>query len=233
MLLRDPPEHGRLRATVSRAFSAAHIARLTTTIESVADRALDELQSDGEVNLIDAFAAPLPVAVIGHLLGVPVTDTARFRTQSRRIADAIDMRESSAPCGPAAHVMQEWIAELRGQLAARRKRPREDLLSALLAARTSDGALRDQELLAMATLLLFTAQETTSDLIGNGVLALLRHPQQQRALAQDPALMPGAVEEMLRFDAPVQCAIIRTASCDLELGGKTIRKGDSVVAVRC
>jgi cytochrome P450 len=124
--------------------------------------------------------------------------------------------------------MEEWTTELREHLAARRKQPRDDLLSVLLAARTSDGALREHELLAMATLLLFSAQETTVDLIGNGVLALLRHPLQRRALAQDPSLMPAALEEMLRFDAPVQAAVTRTASCDLELGGKTIRAGDNV-----
>ncbi|MFT5446311.1 MAG: cytochrome P450 [Gammaproteobacteria bacterium] len=228
MLLQDAAAHSRLRALVSRAFSPARIGELETRIKTIAHAALDAVQRDQAGDLMTDFAAPLPIAVIGHLLGITIADPARFRAQSRAIAMAIDMRTSAEPLDCATSAMREWTRDLREQVAAKREKPGADLASELIAACDEHGALDEDELIAMLALLLFTGQETTCDLIGLGVYTLLRHPEQRSALQTNPGLLDNAINEILRFDSPVQSPFMRTAARDMTLGNAKIAEGDTI-----
>jgi cytochrome P450 len=225
MLGVDAPDHTRLRSLVSAAFTPRRVEQLRPWITEIADGLLAEMSRHEQVDLVDTYAFPLPVAVIGELLGVPAGDTARFRGW---------IRDLFAPSGQPAVIMAAaqqlggYIAEL---IAAKRAEPDDALISALIAARDHDQALTDAELLSTVTLLLVAGHETTVNLISAGVVALLTHPEQLAALRSDPSLIPGAVEELLRYDGPTEMAVARWALEDVVLGGVKIPAGGAVMAV--
>jgi len=226
MLLLNPPEHTRLRRLVSSAFTARRVQTLRPVIERMVDDLLATMS--GEVDFIEAFAFPLPVDVIGELLGIPAGDRRQFQTLVR---DWTMVLESITPdvlsrADPAAATIRDYLA---GLLAERREHPRDDLLTALAQAQAADDRLTDDEVLATAALLFAAGFETTTNLLANGLVALLDHPGQLRLLAERPELTAPAVEELLRFDGPVQLSS-RITTDPVELGGATIGAGERVVA---
>ncbi|MCD0483368.1 cytochrome P450 [Streptacidiphilus sp. ASG 303] len=221
MLTADPPEHTRLRRLVAGAFTPRRTEALAPRVREIADRLVDAFAPLGEADLVASFTAPLPMTVICELLGVPEEQRDGFRTWSQQ---ALGNPPSAAREGAAA--LSRFLADL---LAAKRARPGDDLLSALVAVRDEDdGRLSDTELVGTAVLLVVAGHETTVNLLGNALMALLRHPGQARLLRERPELLPGAVEEFLRYDAPVELTPQRFAAADVELGGCLIRRGDIV-----
>ncbi|MBW8484983.1 cytochrome P450 [Actinomadura parmotrematis] len=224
----DPPDHTRLRRLVGKAFTARLVERLRPRIAALVDELLGGLR--GEVDLIAGLAYPLPVILISELLGVPPEDRDRFKGWSDILARGLDPDFLLPPAELAARdaAREEFAAYFRGLAARRRAEPRDDLLSALVAVPPGDDALTEEELLATCVLLLVAGHETTVNLIGNGTLALLRHPDQLAWLRAHPEAMPAAVEELLRYDPPVQLTL-RTALADTELAGHEIAKGQLVL----
>ena len=231
MLDRDPPDHTRLRSLVNKAFTPRVVEILRPHIQQIVDGLLDRAQDAGEMDLIEDFAYPLPVIVICEMLGVPLEDRERFKTWGLDIARGLDAiwlppdSEVAKRSLAARHQLAEYF---RGLIALRRAEPRADMLSDLIAAEEAGDKLSEEELLATCILLLVAGHETTVNLIGNGTLALLRHPAELRRLQQDPGLIASAVEELLRFDGPVQ-RTARIPSEDVVIGGRTIAKGEMVM----
>jgi len=231
MLDRDPPDHTRLRGLVSKAFTPRVVEGLRPRIQKIVDGLLDRAEPTGALELIEDFAYPIPVTVICEMLGVPVEDHERFKAWSLDIARGLDglllsagteIRQRSAE---ARHALAGYFREL---IARRRAAPRADMLSDLIAAEEAGDKLSEEELLATCILILVAGHETTVNLIGNGTLALLRHPGELRRLRENPALIAGAVEELLRYDGPVQ-RTARIPSEDVTIGGRTIGKGEMVM----
>ena len=231
MLDRDPPDHTRLRSLVSKAFTPRVVEGLRPRIQAIVDSLITRAEAAGSMDLIEEFAYPLPVNVICEMLGVPVEDHERFKGWSLDIARGLDSSllppESEVPrrSGAARHAMADYF---RGLVAERRASPRGDLLSALITAEEAGDKLSEDELLATCILLLIAGHETTVNLIGNGTLALLRHPGELRRLRETPGLIGSAVEELLRYDGPVQ-RTARIPSTDVTIGGRTIGKGEMVM----
>jgi pimeloyl-[acyl-carrier protein] synthase len=231
MLDRDPPDHTRLRSLVSKAFTPRMVELLRPRIQGIVDGLLDRVASAHSMDLIEDFAYPLPVVVICELLGVPVEDQERFRGWGLDIArglDAILLPPDSEVAQRSAASRRALTQYFRELIAERRTAPRADLLSGLIAAEERGDTLSEEELLATCTLLLIAGHETTVNLVGNGTLALLRHPDQRRRLRENPELIGSAVEELLRYDGPVQ-RTARIPSEDVVIGGRTIGKGEMVL----
>jgi len=231
MLDRDPPDHTRLRSLVSKAFTPRVVEGLRPRIQTMVDDLITRAEAVGTMDLIEEFAYPIPVNVICEMLGVPVEDHERFKGWSLDIARGLDSvwlpPESEIPkrSGAARHAIGDYM---RGLIAERRAAPRGDLLSALIAAEEAGDKLSEDELIATCILLLIAGHETTVNLIGNGTLALLRHPEQLRRLRETPGLITSAVEELLRYDGPVQ-RTARITSTEVTIGGRTIPKGEMVM----
>ena len=231
MLDRDPPDHTRLRSLVSKAFTPRVVEGLRPRIQKMVDELITRAEAVGTMDLIEEFAYPIPVSVICEMLGVPVEDHERFKGWSLDIARGLDSvwlpPESEIPkrSGAARHAIGDYM---RGLIAERRASPRGDLLSALIAAEEAGDKLSEDELIATCILLLIAGHETTVNLIGNGTLALLRHPEELRRLRETPGLITSAVEELLRYDGPVQ-RTARITSTAVTLGGRTIPKGEMVM----
>jgi cytochrome P450 len=231
LIMMDGPRHTRMRAIVSRAFTPRRIASLEARIREIAHGLLDAFGGQEEVDLVRGFSAPLPTTVIAELLGVPVSDQEWFKEKSTELAqfDPAKMRvvagqEPMLTLEPAV----ELGAYLAERLAERRKAPRDDLLSALLAAEIDGEKLTDVETIGFAFLLLVAGNETTTNLISNAAVNLDRYRDERRKLVADPSLIPLAVEECLRFDSPVQ-GLARTLSRDVEVLGTPIPKGEQVL----
>ncbi|MEU6391669.1 cytochrome P450 [Streptomyces sp. NPDC046939] len=224
LLFADPPEHGRLRSLVTRAFTARRVAGLAPRIQKITDELLDDMVPRGSADLIAALAFPLPLVVICELLGVPDIDRDRFRRMSTQVVAPTSSDEE-------ADVIPELAAYLDELIEAKRcAEPADDLLSALIRTTAEDGdRLSPSELRAMAFLLLIAGHETTVNLIGNGVRALLAHPDQLAALRADLSLLDGAVEEMLRYDGPVETATHRFAAEPVDIDGIHIPAGAPVL----
>ncbi|MGW7574872.1 cytochrome P450 [Streptomyces sp. NPDC054765] len=222
MLATDPPHHGRLRKLAMKAFTPAAVARLEPRIRVIAEELADALAARGSADLVEEFAVPLPIAVISELLGVPEPDRAAVRHWSD------DLFAASAPdtVDRASHALSDYMTRL---IAARRADPGEDVLSGLIAARDETDRLSESELVSLAVLLVVAGHETTTHLIGNGMLALLRDGALRRRLRADPGLLPAAVEEFLRHDAPITLATFRFATEPIELGGVRIGAGEVVL----
>ncbi|WP_218034180.1 cytochrome P450 family protein [Acrocarpospora corrugata] len=219
LLNSDPPEHTRLRRHIGRAFTSRRVRELRPRIEQVAATLLDDLAALGEADLLSVYAFPLPITIICDLLGVPKEDQDDFRSWSTSMA-----RLDSEQAGAAAMALAGYLGQL---VAAKRAAPGDDLLSDLVTA--GDNPLNDREMLAMAFLLLVAGHETTVNLIGNAVLALHRNPEQRDLLRARPDLLPGAVEEFLRYDGPITLATVRFALRGTEVGGVPIPEGDFVL----
>lgn len=232
MLFRDPPAHTRLRELVNRSFTPRTIERLAPRIETLADELLDRLDRDGGGDFMAEFAMPLPVTVIAELLGVPEADRAHFRRWSADLIGASDATNQSEAGYDAALAAEAHIAQyFRDLMAERRLLPTEDLTSLLLQVHDEGDRLDEGELLGMLTLLLVAGHETTVNLLGNGLAALIDNPVEWERLAADPSLAEGAVEEMLRYDAPVQRATFRWSRAATEVAGVAIGEGASVAVV--
>jgi cytochrome P450 len=228
MLIMDAPDHTRVRGLVAKAFTPRRVAALRPRIEAIVDELLAQVQSRGRMDLIEDFAAPLPAIVIAELLGVPAEDHRQFKQWSSQLVSGL---ASANPLETLARVqrgLEPLLAYLRGIIAERRREPRDDLISAMIAAQEERDALSDAELLATSNLLLVAGHETTTNLIGNGLLALLRHPGELARLREESGLLRGGIEELLRWDSPVQ-ATVRIATEECELGGQRIRPGALVV----
>ncbi|GLZ29792.1 cytochrome P450 [Lentzea sp. NBRC 105346] len=223
MLMSDPPDHGRLRRAVSREFTPRRIAALRPRIQELADTLLDLVIPAGKADLISSFAAPLPITVIMELLGVPDVDQENFRYW----ADVVTgVHEGDHELIPQVHA--EAAGYLRDLVAHKRTSEEDDLIGALARVAGPD-ALTDDELVSLAFLLLVAGYTTTIDLIGNGTLALLRNPEQLELLREAPSMLPGAIEEFLRFDGPTSHATLRFAKPGLNIGGVEIPAGDLVL----
>lgn len=233
MLFMDPPDHTRLRGLVARAFTPRRIEELRGATQAIASELADGLAARGpQAELIEAFAYPLPVRVICALLGVPPADEAIFTQWSRAIARGLD---PSILRSPELDVQidrnrQELRAYLSDLLVARRKVPGDDLLSAMAAVDVDGDRISSGEVLALAVLLLVAGHETTVNLIGNGMLALLRAPDQLAKLRQSPELIAPAVDELLRFDGPVQITQ-RVVLEDIEAAGCPVKAGDEILLI--
>jgi cytochrome P450 len=229
MLDTDPPDHERLRALVSKAFTPRLIERMRPRVQAIADGLLDAVQDKGEMDLIDDYAFPLPITVIAELLGVPAEDRNNFREWSDAAvsgnASQEYLEEILIP-----H-MQAFTDYLRALFEEKHANPKDDLVSALVQAEEAGDKLSEDELLGMVFLLLVAGHETTVNLIGNGVLALLQHPDQLRKLKDDPSLIKLAVEELLRYDGPVETSTERFAREDVGIDGTVIPRGEMVLVV--
>jgi cytochrome P450 len=227
MLNSDPPDHTRLRKLVNRAFTVRAISRMRPRIEAIAHALADDMEAratagDGTVDLLDTFAFPLPMTVICELLGVPEGERDAFRRWSNTLLSAGAAQER----GAAGAAMAEFLARLVADKAAN---PGDDMLSAIVQATEDADRLSPREATSMAFLLLVAGHETTVNLIGNGVLALLTHPEQLAELRADPGLTPAAVEEFLRFDGPVNLATLRYTTEPVTICGTEIPAGEVVM----
>jgi hypothetical protein len=230
LLMLDGEEHRRVRGLVSKAFTPRRIEALRPRIEAIVEGLLDAVAAKGELELVHDLAHPLPVVVIAELLGVPLEDRERFRGWSNDVVEILDLMSGRDGLRPAWRGAEGLAGYFRGLLAERRRAPKDALLSAMLAAEEDGVALGEADLLALCALLLAAGHETTTNLIGNAVLALLRHPGERKRLQDDLGLMPSAVEEFLRFDSPVQVTD-RVISEDLDFRGHRFRRGQLAVCL--
>jgi cytochrome P450 len=222
----NPPDHTRLRRLVSSSFTARRIQALQPRIAEMVEELLEKMS--GDLDFVDAFAFPLPVNVIGELLGIPGPDRAQFQGLVRDWTQVLEIITSKvlATADPAAATIREYLA---GLAAERRRKPGDDLISALVAAEEDGDKLTEDELLTMTALLFAAGFETTTNLLANSVVALLRNPDQLELLRRQPGMAAAAVEELLRFDSPVQL-IGRVAWDDVEIAGVPVSGGDRIVA---
>lgn len=230
LLMLDPPDHTRLRRLVSRAFTPRMVERLRGRVESLVDELLEAQRDARQMDLIRDFAYPLPVTVIAEMLGVPVADRDRFKSWSDDLVTLLDPLQATDGLEPAQRAYFELRDYFRGVFAERRREPRDDLVSALVAIDEQGDSLNEAELVSLCMLLLGAGHETTTNLIGNAALALLRHPGERRRLQEDPSLIGSAVEEFLRYDSPIQ-ATDRVATEDCDIHGHAVRKGQLVAVV--
>ena len=231
MLFADPPDHTRLRRLASRAFTPKRVEQLRSAVEATVEAIIDEMADAGRVDVMSVLAFPLPVSVIGELVGVPVEDRAAFQPLVRAATAGLEPfvdNEGLTAAMAAQDEMRSYFAEL---LAARRRQPADDLLSALAHARDAGDALDDEEVIATAILLFAAGFETTTNLIGNGLLALLENPGEFDRLRSEPNLSPSAVEELLRYDSPVQVNS-RTALEASEVDGEAVQPGQIVMVLQ-
>lgn len=229
----DPPQHTKYRNIVSRAFTPKRVADLAPRIEQITAELLDKIAGKGEAQLIKDVAGPLPVIVIAEILGIPAKDRHLFKEWSDKLVESAAVQNTEADQAlmmEKNRVSQELYAYFTEQLAARRANPGDDLLSVLLAAEVEGERLNEQQLLSFCLLLLVAGNETTTNLITNAIRAFAEQPELQTRLRENPGLMPGAVEEALRYYSPVASIPSRFATKEAELGGQLIKKGDQVVA---
>lgn len=226
----DPPGHTRLRGIVNRAFTPRAVEALRPRIEAIAASLLEQQPQRGGVDVMAALAQPLPVIVIAELLGVPAEDRERFTQWSSVIAQTTDLLPSEERMAAVAATTRELVDYFERFVAERERAPRDDLISTLLRAEEDGHRLTRNELLAFAILLLVAGNETTTHLIGNGMRALLAHPEALAALRARPEALPAAIEEMLRYDGPVQ-GLVRFVTADVEVGGRRLAAGDIVLCM--
>ena len=226
MIFRDPPDHTRLRSLANKAFTPGVLERIRSQVQDSADLLLNDVRKKGSMEVISELAYPLPALVISEVLGVADRDWEKFKKWSDDLATlAGHMRDARENAGPASQSLAELIEFLRETVAERRVEPKDDLLSALVTAEDQNDSLTEDELYSMCVLLIFAGHVTTTNLIGNGILALLQNPSQLELLRNTPSLLESAVEEIIRYTGPVQ-AISRTALESYKIGDTQIREGD-------
>jgi pimeloyl-[acyl-carrier protein] synthase len=228
MLVMDAPDHTRVRKLVNKAFTPKRIAMLRGHIQAIVDGCVERVASAGRCDLIHDLAEPVPAVVIAELLGVAPEDHRQFREWSSSLIAGLAALNDDRAQAAARSASEKIFAYLQQTIAARRSEPRDDLISAMIQAQEERDALTDLELLATSNLLLLAGHETTTNLIGNGMLALLREPEQLDRLRRDESLWPCAIEELLRYDGPVQ-ATLRVATEDVEIGTRLLPAGTMVI----
>ena len=228
MLNKDGEDHRRLRRLVTKAFTPRMVEQLRPRIQEITDDLIDAVYERGEMDVVESLAFPLPITVIAELLGIPSADRDRFRTWSNAVVTPALSPDALAEFGS---LMDDFVTYLRELFERRRAEPGDDLVSALLRVEDGGDTLSEGELFSMVSLLIVAGHETTVSLIGNALLALLEHPEQRRELERDPTMVPRAIEEILRYDGPVERALNRWAATDVELRGQTIRRGDTVIVI--
>lgn len=229
MVFIDPPAHTRLRRLVGRAFTPRLIEGMREEIRAIADQLLDEALAGNEFDLINDFAYPLPVMVVSRILGVPAEDYDRLKDWSGQLTGALDTGRAEQ-LATGIDATRDLMAYMGALIAERRARPRDDLISVMMLGSEQDDALTEEELLANCVFLLWAGHETTKNLIGNGALTLSRNPQQMMRLMAEPGLVVSAVDELLRYESPIQ-KIGRWTTEDVELSGKVIPAGHYVVSL--
>ncbi len=229
-LFMDPPDHTRLRGLVNKAFTPRVVERMRENVQAIVDELVESVAAKGEIEVIEDLAYPLPVRVICEMLGVPAEDHAQFREWSHAVARGLDPDFVLPPefLANRQQVFEQLQEYFGGLIAKRRADPRDDLISALIAAENEGQVLSEMELMTTCGLLLIAGHETTVNLIANGVLALVRNPEQLERLREDPSLTRTAVEEVLRFDPPVQMTA-RIATADIDVSGVTFKKGQLAI----
>jgi cytochrome P450 len=229
LVFRDPPDHDRLRGLLQSSFTPRQLASSRDRIQRTVDALLDRVVARGAMDFIRELAFPLPATVIAGLMGAPEEDLAQIKTWSDRLAaylgGAVDERDNFAEASAGVIGLVDYF---RALLRARERQPRDDLMSLMLRAELEGDRLTHDEVVANCILLLFAGHETTTNLLGNGLFHLLRHPEQAELVRIHPSLLHGAVEELLRYDGPVP-ATIKIATEDVPWHGQTIRRGDMVV----
>ncbi|WP_017917912.1 cytochrome P450 [Burkholderia gladioli] len=223
----EAPDHTRLRALVSSAFEKRNVEKMRHVIRRCAEDLLDRLHGADTLDVMADYACQLPQNVIAALLGLPAKDFPQCVAWANVISRIFDPLVSLEEYARLNQCSIEFMDYLRGLIARRRAEPRDDLISALIQARTGEDRLSDAEMISTIIVVFGAGEETVISMIGNGALALMRHPEQRRLLLAQPGLMNNAVEEILRYDTPLQMTS-RTALQEVQIGGKTIREGDQV-----
>ena len=231
MLFLDPPNHTRLRALASAAFTVRRVERLRSHIQEIMDGLLDAVISKGSMDLIADFASPAPAIVTAELLGVPVADHEQLKDWSADFAEMLGNFQHNPDRFPKIlRSVEEMSSYFRSAMQEQRLHPQDGLVSAMMTADVDGAKLTDEEIIANLIVTMVGGQETTTNLIGNGILTLLRNPEAMKRLRNDSSLVPSALEELLRYESPSQHTA-RLAPDDVELGGKQIRKRQAVIAV--
>jgi cytochrome P450 PksS len=227
MLNKDGPDHTRLRTLVHKAFTPSLVERLRERIQTACDELLEDLATDGRMDLMNGYALPLPLTIIAELLGIPAEDRRRLHSLTRTSLSASNL------LGVLRALPDQRIAiyRLRKLIAARRREPSEDLITALVQAEEAGDKLSEHELIATIFLLLIAGYETTVNLIGSGALTLLQHPQERERLQRNPELAASAIEEVLRYTSPLDMASQRFAREDLGIRDTKISQGDVVAVI--
>ena len=228
MLHHDPPDHTRLRSLVSKAFTPRAVRELHPRVERIVDDLLNDLEGKDRFDLIERFAFPMPVTVIAEMLGVPAQDMDRFKDWSNDISLTIEPSLREDQIRRVERASEELYAYFESIIEERRREPQDDMITALLNAENEGDRLTHEELLGTLVLLLVAGNETTRNLIGNGMRALLKHPDQLRKLRDNPDLLDSAINELLRYDSPVQLDG-RLVHSDVEVSGHCIRAGQRIL----
>src|SRR5205085_1251623 len=231
MLFMDPPAHTRLRSLAAKAFTPRRVELLKPHIQEIVDSLLDRMQTHGRMDVIADLAYPLPAIVTAEMLGVPMSDCDQLKAWSADFATMLGNFEHNPDHAPRVRrSLEEMTAYFRAVIHRQRGSPREGLIHALVTAEHEGDRLSEEELIANVIITMVGGQETTTSMIGNGLLTLLRHPDQWQQLRADPSLIPDAIEEMLRYESPIQHTARMTAH-DLDLGGQRLRQRQAVIAV--
>ena len=231
MLFLDGAAHTRIRGLAAKAFTPRRVEQLRSHIQDITDRLLDAVQENSHMDIVADLADPLPAIVTAELLGVPTSDWRQLTAWSTDFAEALgNFQHNPDNSNRVLRSLEEMCAYFRDAIRAHQAQPRDDLISALLTAEVDGDRLSEEEVVANSIMLMTGGQETTTNLIGNGTLTLLRHPDQLEKLRADCTLIHSAIEEMLRYESPIQYTS-RLAPEDVQLGGKTIRKRQAVLAV--
>jgi pimeloyl-[acyl-carrier protein] synthase len=231
MLFLDPPEHTRVRMLAAKAFTPRRVEVLRGHIAEIADRLLDDIEAAGSVEIIGDLARPLPAIVTAEMLGLPIEDWPQLTDWSRSFAEMLgNFQHNPGRAAQVVTTVEDMTAYFQRAIDEQRERPRDGLLHALMTAEVDGNRFSDEEVIANTIITMVGGQETTTNLIGNGMLSLLRNPGQWELLKSDPSLVTSAVEELLRYEAPSQHTA-RLAFEDTELGGQQIQKRQAVIAV--
>jgi cytochrome P450 len=233
MLFLDAPAHTRLRSLASSAFTPGRVRVLRSHIQQIAERLIDEAMDrrPGEMDVIAEFAEPLPAIVTAEMLGVPTSDHRKLKDWTVDFAEMLGNFQHNPDHVPKVlRTLEEMLEYFRERVRELRVHPREGLINSLLTAEINGDRLTEEEVIANSIVTMVGGQETTTNLIGNGLLTLLRHPAEMQRLRADPELIPSAVEELLRYESPSQHTA-RMAPCDLELGGRKITRRQAVIAI--
>ena len=231
MLFLDPPAHGRIRGLAASAFTPRRVERLRSHIQDVVDGLLDNVWERHHIDIIADLANPLPAIVTAELLGLPTEDWQQLKQWSTDFAEVLgNFQHNPDRASKVLHSLDAMYAYFQSAICEHQRHPRDDLISALATAEVDGDRFTEQELVANCIVIMVGGQETTTNLIGNGLLTLFRHPDQLDQLRADPSLIPSGVEEMLRYESPSQHTA-RLAPCDTELGGKVIRRREAVIAI--